>query len=410
VSAAADRMKANTDTGCVPLRVGVLTTHPIQYQVPWFRALAREPGIDLHVFFAMLPDAAQQGDGFGVGFEWDVPLIDGYPSRVLKNVARMPSVTRFDGCDTPEISGIVRAGGWDAFIVNGWVAKSCLQLLLACRRYGVPCVVRGEANGLRPRAGWKRFGHRLLLRQYAACLAIGKNNRAYYLQSGVDAARIFDTPYCVDNDRFARAVAALLQDSGPGRVRERFGLEPDAPAFVFSGKFADKKRPADFVEAVRIATSHGVRLQGLLVGAGPLERELRERARGLPMRFAGFLNQSEMPAAYAASDVIVLPSDHGETWGLVVNEAMACGRPAIVSDQVGCAADLVTPGTTGDIYPCGDVHALARSLCVYATDVRRIGDHGAAARDRVLNCYNYERVIAGIRAALAAVGRISSAA
>ena len=109
------------------MKVGVLTTHPIQYQVPWFRLLHADPSVDLHVFFCMLPDAEQQGEGFGVAFDWDVPLLDGYRWQQLENVAAEPSLTRFTGCDTPAIGDIVRAGGWDAFIVNGWVVKSCLQ-------------------------------------------------------------------------------------------------------------------------------------------------------------------------------------------------------------------------------------------------------------------------------------------
>ena len=86
------------------------------------------------------------------------------------------------------------------------------------------------------------------------------------------------------------------------------------------------------------------------------------REHTLPVSFAGFLNQGEIPAAYAACDALVLPSDYGETWGLVVNEAMACGVPAVVSDAVGCGPDLVEEGQTGMIFPLGDIPALARAI------------------------------------------------
>ncbi len=138
------------------MKLGILTTHPIQYQVPWFRALASLPDIDLTVFFCMFPDSKQQGEGFGVAFEWDVPLLDGYHYRVLENISPQPAVGSFKGCDTPEIDRIVRDEGFDAFIVNGWVVKSCLQLLWACNKNKVPCVVRGESNNLRPRVWWKK--------------------------------------------------------------------------------------------------------------------------------------------------------------------------------------------------------------------------------------------------------------
>jgi glycosyltransferase involved in cell wall biosynthesis len=99
----------------------------------------------------------------------------------------------------------------------------------------------------------------------------------------------------------------------------------------------------------------------------------------LPVTLTGFLNQSEIVSAYAASDCLTLPSDHGETWGLVVNEAMACGLPAIVSDQVGCGPDLVTPGETGAIFPFGDWSALAESLCRAAADPTELQRQGVAA-------------------------------
>ena len=104
------------------MRLGILTSHPIQYQAPWFRALAKE--VDLEVFFAHRQTAAEQGRaGFGVAFEWDVDLLSGYEHRFLKNVSRNPGVNHFAGCDTPQLREVIRAGKFDAFIVSGWVCK-----------------------------------------------------------------------------------------------------------------------------------------------------------------------------------------------------------------------------------------------------------------------------------------------
>jgi glycosyltransferase involved in cell wall biosynthesis len=382
------------------LRVGVLTTHPIQYQVPWFRRLAAEPGIDLTVFFCLLPDAAQQGTGFGVAFQWDLPLTEGYRWQLLENVAAKPSLDDFNGCDTPGIDAIVRDGNWDAFIVNGWVARSCLQLLWACRRHGIPCIVRGESNILRPRAFWKRWIHRALLRQYAAFLSIGKQNKAFYLANGVAEQNIFPAPYCVENERFA--------------VTER-PLRADQPfTFLFSGKLIEKKHPLDLLQAAALLKEAQPDLNFLVLvvgdGAQRQECEAEVRHRNLPVEFAGFLNQSQMREAYARADALVLPSDDGETWGLVVNEAMASGLPAIVSDQVGCHADLVEPGVTGDVFPCRDVAGLARCMAEMAADRQKARDMGQIAHDRVLQHYGYDQVLAGTLAALAQVCRPTQAA
>ena len=386
------------------MRVAMVTTHPIQYQVPWLRLLGQQPGVDLQVYFAMVPDAAEQGREFGVAFDWDVPLLDGYRHTVLENVSSRPSLTEFAGCDTPGIGKVIRDGRFDAVIVNGWGSKTCMQALWACRRTGTPCIVRGEANGLRKRAAWKRLGHRLLLSRYAAVLAIGTNNRAYCIEQGVPASKLFMTPYCVDNARFAAMADAARTELGREAVAGRFGLDADATTFLFSGKLVEKKRPGDLIEAMRQLHQRGVTgVQLLLVGDGPLRGELEQQAEGLPVRFAGFLNQSEIGAAYAASDCLLLPSDAGETWGLVVNEAMASGLTAIVSDQVGCAVDLIESGVTGDVFPCGDVVALATLLERYANAQGQLARMGAAAREKVTKGYNFECVVAGVMKALAFV-------
>lgn len=384
----------------------MVTTHPIQYQVPWLKLLGAQPGIELQVYFAMHPDSREQGREFGVSFVWDTPLLDGYSSALLDNRARRPSLTEWSGCDTPGIAGKLREGRFDAVIVNGWGSKTAVQALIACRRLGIPCLVRGEANGLRPRTGVKRLAHSALLRQYAAFLAIGRQNRAYYESLGVNPRRIFATPYCVDNERFSSSARAVLSHETQGAIRCSLGLDPEAVTFLFSGKFVDKKHPADAIEAVRRLSRGGLSgVQLLMVGDGPLRPVLEEAAAGLPIVFSGFLNQSQIPRAYAASNCLLLPSDAGETWGLVVNEAMACGLPAIVSNQVGCAVDLVEPDVTGQIFPCRDVDALAAAMEEGVRHPERLATWGEHARSRVFGKFNFERVVAGVMEALRSVVR-----
>jgi glycosyltransferase involved in cell wall biosynthesis len=390
------------------VKLGILTTHPIQYQVPWFRLLARTPGVDLTVYYCQIPDARQQGDGFGVSFQWDVPLLDGYSHRVLRNVARQASVSHFDGCNTPEIRSIVAREGFDAFIVNGWVVRSCLQALFACRLAGVPCLVRGESNALRRRPLPIRLMHRLLLRQYAACLVIGRSNREFYLQNGVPEKHLFWTPYGVENERFAAGARAFAGDRMAWR--RRWGIPENACVFLFSGKLIPKKRPEDVLHALALLADQASLPEAahlLIAGEGERMVACRQFAaeHHLPVSFAGFLNQSEMPAAYAAADCLVLPSDAGETWGLVVNEAMACGLPAIVSDRVGCQADLVDD-TTGRVFRCGDVAGLAgciRNLTADPIMRRAMAD---AARLRV-GAYSVEAVVAGTLAAIRHVSPVA---
>jgi glycosyltransferase involved in cell wall biosynthesis len=369
--------------------------------VPWFRALAREPSIDLTVLYCMIPDARQQGDGFGVAFQWDIPMLQGYSFELLENVAASPSLTAFHGCDTPGIGRVIQQRGFAALIVNGWVVKSCLQALWACRRLGIPCLVRGESNSLRPRPYWVRTLHRLLLKQYAAALPIGVANRRFYVANGMPEDRLFDAPYCVDNERFA-AQSARLQEHR-NEIRRSWAIPEPACTFVFCGKLEAKKRPLDALEALaRVVAAKGARpVHLLVVGDGPLRAQVQQTvaARGLPVTLAGFLNQSEIARAYVAADCLVLPSDDGETWGLVANEAMACGRPAIVSDRVGCHPDLIQDGATGYVFPLGDIDALSARMRALADDPALPERLGGQARARIAD-YSIARVVEGTRRAL----------
>lgn len=335
------------------------------------------------VLFAMLPDAALQGAGFGIEFQWDIPLLEGYEYRVLENVAKNPSVTRFFGCDTPNVRTFLHELRPDAVIVNGWVVKTCLQTLWACKRLGIPCLVRGEANDLAHRAAWKKRLQALLVRQYSACLYIGKQNRKFYRARGVNAQRLFSSPYCVENDRFSQAVEMLA--ARKNYLRDQWGVPVSSICFLYCGKFEQKKHPLDLLRAFALAHNAATNIHLLMVGDGALKSQCEEFANkcSLPVTFTGFMNQAEIMRSYAVADCLVLPSDGGETWGLVVNEAMACGLPAIVSDLVGCANDLVKNGKTGYTFTFGDWESLAEIMSRLSHYQQELKVMGSRARKRI---------------------------
>ena len=335
------------------------------------------------VFFAMLPDAAAQGDGFGVEFEWDIPLLEGYRYQVLENASRRPGVTHFSGCDTPGIQAELKSLNPDAVIVNGWVVKTCLQALWACKRLQIPCLVRGEANDLSERPAWKRILQRILVKQYDACLYIGQASKAFYEARGIASNRLFPAHYCIESQRFERAAQALQKDRL--RLRNNWNIPGDSTCFIYCGKFEPKKHPVELIESFRAANELQSNLHLLMVGDGELRQRCEEEAskRQLPVTFTGFLNQSEIISAYVAADCLVLCSDAGETWGLVVNEAMACSRPALVSDLAGCHSDLIKAGTTGDVFSFGDWDELARRMADLGANRANLAAMGELARKRV---------------------------
>jgi glycosyltransferase involved in cell wall biosynthesis len=386
-------------------RLAMVSTHPIQYQVPWFTALAADPRVDLHVGYGWLPDPQAQGVGFGAPFTWDLPLLDGYRWVELERRNRRPHLAGLFGIRLQRVGRWLAAEGADAVIVTGWNSLALVQTALAARRLGLPVLVRGDSNDVRARATWKRLLHRAFLRLFDAFLVVGNSNRRFYRRSGVSETKLFDCPHFVDNERIARQHGELRPRRS--ELRQRWSVPANAVCALFAGKLVPVKNLPELLAALRLAVDRAPRLHLLVAGEGPLGEELRAAAarEGLPVSFAGFLNQSEIPAAYAAADFLVLPS-RSETWGLVVNEAMACALPAVVSDRVGCAEDLVEPGVTGFVYRAGSAEELAERLIAMAADDEARRAMGERARQRVVAGYSVARAVEGTLAALHAVGAL----
>lgn len=397
------------------IRLAVVVSHPIQYHAPWFRALSRRA--DLTVFFCQKQSSIGQAEaGFGVEFEWDVDLLSGYRSEWLTNRSSQPNVSRFSGCDTPELFQRITRKNFDACIVSGWYLKSYLQTIAAARLSGVPLLMRGDSQLSTPRSTitrtLKRLPYRMMLSQIDGHLCVGINNRAYLRHYGVREKRIFFVPHFVDNDFFRSRGDVARLNGDAAAVRAHLGIDGNACVALFVGKFIDKKRPQDFVRAVADARKQQPALVGVMVGSGPLHAELQQLSTsiGADVRFAGFRNQTELPTMFAAASFLVLPSDGGETWGLVVNEAMACGLPAIVSDRVGCAPDLIADESTGYQFPVADISTLAdRMVRLTSAIVARPDTFEHAVRNRI-DGYSCPRAVEGTMHALdAVIGRAHSA-
>jgi glycosyltransferase involved in cell wall biosynthesis len=395
-------------TSAALLRLTVVMTHPVQYYVPWFRHIAAHcPEIDLTVLYATQPTPEQQGVGFGRDFLWDIPLTEGYCYRIVRPARPEDSVHSdvFWGLDVPEIRQAIYNSQPEVVLIGGWYSIILLRALWACQWRRIPVLYRGDTHLRNAPAGWRRLAWIartwLLLQLFDGYLSVGRRAHEYLRWFGVPESQIFDTPHCVDTNFFAASAAPHQTANGRAAVRVSFGLNVEDFVVLFVGKLEPKKRPLDLVRAV---ARLGPRASLLVVGTGELEQQCRNEAEKLGIRvtWTGFLNQSELGRAYAVADCLVLPSDWGETWGLVVNEALATGLPCVVSDRVGCAPDLITPGETGVIFPMGDVTALAAALQRVGERCRASHDWATACRARV-TMYAFEAATAGLLIACQAV-------
>jgi glycosyltransferase involved in cell wall biosynthesis len=376
------------------VRLVAIAPHPIQYHAPLFRALAARPELEFEVAFLEILDDRRQGHGFGVAFQWDVPVLEGYRSRVLPT--RRFARGHWGRAVQPR--ECLRDLEPEVVLLTGWQTLPFVQLLSASQRMGIPALMRGESNTLKPRPWMVDQLHGCLFRHVDAFLAIGRANRGLYEAHGIPSERLFDAPYFVDNEWFsARAATGRAKRA---ELRTRLGISQEATCFLYAGKFEPKKHPQDLLAALGllVRTRPDLKIHGLFVGDGVLAPALRARAaaEGLSVTFAGFVNQSEIPSYYAASDALVLPSDYGETWGLVVNEGMACGLPALVSDRVGCGPDLVQPGVTGERYAFGEIEAMARVLETWASTPGLLARMGGAAEEHVRLHYTVGRTVEAV--------------
>jgi glycosyltransferase involved in cell wall biosynthesis len=356
----------------IPSVLAIVTSHPIQYQAPLWRALAAA-NVKFEVWF-LTPHAVQPSPDreFGHTFAWDLNLLEGYPHRFLP-VAPDWRLDRFNGVRLEkDWNTLLRERGVTHLWIEGWRFLELWRAVSAAHRRGVEVWLRGETNDLSARHGLRELGRRMALhwlyKRVQHFLCIGSANRRFYRSFGVADARLHSAPYSVDNSRFR--LEAEQHRTRRQELRTRWGIPGNAFVFLFCGKLIAKKRPLDLVAAARLASGDCPQpLHLLFAGDGALAGAVKTEllSAGVPGNVTGFLNQSEITSAYAAADCLVLPSDAGETWGLVVNEALASGLDVVVSDRCGSAEDLAAPLGAAHVYRCGDITGLAKSMVTVAS-------------------------------------------
>jgi glycosyltransferase involved in cell wall biosynthesis len=348
--------------------LAVVDTHPVQYRAPVYRALQAELRLPVTaVYGSDFSVAGYRDSEFGAAFSWDTDLLSGYTSVFLSR-ATPGAAIRLDDLSAAGLGRALVTINPRAVLVVGYRPAFHRTAWFEAWRQRRPLLFRGEttdqARVHRPPASWIRSaGLKLAYGRCDACLWIGRHSRAHFDRLGVPADRLFFSPYCVDETTFSPDESVR----GPMRqdTRQALGLAEADCLLLYAGKLSDRKGVDLIVPAVRAWRTRSPRsvVVGLL-GDGALRDDLaREAAQdpAVPVRVVGFQNQRQLSRYYHAADLLVLPSRHAETWGLVVNEALLHGVPCVVSDRVGSAPDLIDD-RTGAVFRAGDVHALASAF------------------------------------------------
>jgi glycosyltransferase involved in cell wall biosynthesis len=383
-------------------RLAIVASHVIQYQDPFFRLLAHDPGIDLTVLYCSRHglDVFRDAD-MGTTLRWDIDML-AYEHRFLWNASR--DLNRgFWRLLNPGIVPALARGRYDAVIfMTGWGAFTAALGMLTCKLLGIPFFLYGDSsfpppeNSLKSRIRARLM--RVMMRMTTGFMVSGSLNAAYYRHYGADERRLFLLPWAVDNERFA--AAGTLDAGERDTLRASYGIAENAVVFLFSAKLVARKDPLTLLKAYeRMQRRDGAAI--VFVGDGILRPALEKYAaqQGIDgVHFTGFVNQTALPKLYAIADVFVLPS-LVEPRGAVINEAMAVGLPVITTDRCGSIGDIVLDGDNAIVYPAGDVDALAAAMDRLAADATLRTTMGRRSRE-IIATWDYKRGVNGVKDAL----------
>ena len=352
------------------IELAILVSHPVQYFAPVFRELAQQPNLKLKVFFGCNHGVIPTKDpNFGVVFKWDCDPTAGYDHEFLSesSIASLQGLSgvrlAFKACAS------INKYQPDAVLIFAYspvmIAVSTLLLRLAGHKLMLRAETTDEAltrSYIKDKL--RQFLLSLYYRQFTHFFPIGTNSLNHYLRMGVDKVQTSVAHYAIDTDFFQKQVDYWLPQRAS--LRAEAGIADHDRVFIYCGKMFSAKNPLIIPDALaKLALTEKEKVWFIAVGDGELREEFERRMKlelGERAIFVGFKNQSELGRYYAMSDTLILPSQSGETWGLVVNEAIQFGLRVIVSDKVGCAKDLIKDQSYGEVFTHGDLLELLECI------------------------------------------------
>lgn len=366
-------------------RMVLITELIAPYRIPVFNALARREEIDLHVVFLSRTDSSQR--------QWRV-----YEEEIQFSYEVLPSwrrrVGKFNVLLNRGMAESLRKFAPDVIVCGGYNYVSSWQALRWAKRHRVPFVLWSESTGQdsRNKHAPMEFLKSQFVKSCDGFVVPGQSAREYLLSLGVRTEDISVAPNAVDTALFASAV-------GPVRQREtqlRAQLALPNRYLLFVGRLVRSKGVLDLLQAYeRLSPALRKQVSMVFAGEGAMRAELELRARDIHpgrVHFAGFVHREDLATYYGLAECFVFPT-RTDPWGLVVNEAMACGLPVICTRVAGCAADLVHEN--GRLVSVGDVAELSSAMEEIATQSEVRLRMGEESRQRI-EAYSPERCAAGL--------------
>jgi glycosyltransferase involved in cell wall biosynthesis len=374
-------------------RLTIITEIIAPYRIPVFNALARESGIDLHVIFLSRTDGSLR--------QWRV-----YDDEIRFSYEVLPSwrkrIGRYNLLLNQNLADSLRNAAPDVIICGGYSYLASWQAMMWAARNRVQFLLWSESTGRDRRSHHVVVESlkKVFFRKCAAFVVPGRSALDYLQQMGVPRKNIFIARNAVDVDRFSELGRKARADA----VRARRELVLPDRYFLFVGRLVREKGVLSLLEAYgELPQQLRERIGLVFAGDGPLRGELEALARDIypgNVHFPGFVDRDELAPYYSLAECIVLPT-YTDTWGLVVNEAMACGLPVICTHVAGCAAELVQ--SNGRLVEPGSVTELRQAMMEIGMDPT-LRDGMAAQSEAMIALFSPEAWASGIVEAAQAVG------
>lgn len=342
----------------------VVETHPIQYHAPVWAA-ASSLGVPIHVIYGCnFSTSGYYDKDFGSKVKWDDSLLEGYSHEFLPTNHRKTPSYNYESVTSYGLTQAITRLQPMSLLACGYTHPLDRACIFESVRKQLPLIYRGEANdSAKQRNALKRFSRdtflRLIYSRVKAFLSIGTEAHNHYIRLGAKSHAIFSSPYAVNVAPFRTSEAD--RDELRIKTRRDLGIPLNAKIVLFAGKLSYRKGVDLLLTAISLIDPDS-RPFLLLLGDGDLRIDLENSLLPVNVRVVGFQPQSKLSQYYHASDVLVLPSRHSETWGLVVNEALEHGLPVVVSNCVGSRHDLVLPGLSGETFERNNLAQLLVSL------------------------------------------------
>jgi glycosyltransferase involved in cell wall biosynthesis len=347
----------------------ICETHPVPYHAAVYRKLAEDASIPVHVLYGSNFSVKGYFDReFCSSFSWDEHLLSGGSHSFVRTVEQ-GGAKDYDSLSGRRLADCIRELRPAAVVALGYYHRFDRAVIRAAKAQCIPLIFRGETND---RSLDRSFLRRIirdtvlrrLYRNCASILYIGQRSREHYLRLGCSEKKLIFSPYCVDEANFSCREEDRLALREP--TRRELGIAPDDLAILFSGKLCLRKGVDLIPEAVRrLPEAIRSRVHLIFLGEGNMRQKMEiscAKSPSIKVSFTGFQGQSKLSSFYHAADAHILPSRLGETWGLVVNEALLHGVASVVSDTVGCQPDLIVPGSTGEVFESDNLTALTEAL------------------------------------------------